>query len=363
MSHCLRPTISLFALGFVSAAGAGVYTGRLVDIDGAPKAGVSVSYKSGADVLGTVATGADGTWSLEPGTGVVREARIRLSTGNLVVDGNRQLRVAFGDRDLSGRAIRAVSAVRAVPSTVAPRVQAAIVPDTLVYSIGDKIILRDTISAASGSGIDRIFDTTWNAAIVYGHLKDARDNNLYRTVKVGTQVWMAQNLAFKRDTSWRNRDSLQMERRYGRMYQWSAAMDTSGENNSDIADLPPGWRGICPAGWHVPSDAEWSTLVNFADSANSGAGLRSLHYPITDTAVKALDTWGFRVLAGGQVAQLTTYPYTYVYRAFGTNGMFWTATEVTTTKSYVRNFGQTANYSTRVLYPKNEGYSVRCIMD
>lgn len=363
MSHILRPTFSLLALGLVATAGAGVYTGKLVDVDGAPKAGVGVSFKSGSDVLGTVTTGADGTWSLEPATSISREVGTRLSTGNLVVDGNRRLRVAFGDRDLSGRAIRGVSAVRAVPASVASRTQADGVPDTLVYSIGERIVLRDTISSASGSGLDRIFDTTWNAAIVYGYLKDSRDSILYRTVKVGTQIWMAQNLAFKRDTSWRNRDSLQMERRYGRMYQWSAAMDTSGDNNSDIADLPPAWRGICPTGWHVPSDAEWSTLVNFADSANSGAGLRSLHYPITDTAVKAFDTWGFRVLAGGQVAQLTTYPYTYVYRAFGTNGMFWTATEVTTTKSYVRNFGQTANNSTRVLYPKNEGYSVRCIMD
>jgi uncharacterized protein (TIGR02145 family) len=174
---------------------------------------------------------------------------------------------------------------------------------------------------------------------------------------------MAQNLAFKRDTSWRHKDSLALERIYGRMYQWAAAMDTLGKFNTELLEVELPWRGICPEGWHLPSDPEWSTLIKFVDSAYSGAALKSTWFPNKDTAIKTLDTWGFRVLAGGQVGENVSYPYGYVYRAFGTNGMFWTATEYTATKSYIRNFLQSGNHSTRTLNLKNEGYSVRCIKD
>lgn len=360
MSTALRVSVLLtaFALGAV----AGTYSGKLVELDGAAKAGVTVTLKRGGDSYGTALTGADGTWSIDPSTSASRAARSRLATGSLVADGSRRLRVEYGNRDLSGR-IRSGSET-SHPVAVSPAFRAleGSVPDTLIYSIGDKVFLRDTISAMD-SGIVRIFDTTWNPAIVFGYLKDERDSNVYRTVKVGTQTWFAQNLAFKRDTSWRNRDSLALERRFGRLYQWTAAMDTSGKFNTDAAEIELPWRGICPTGWHIPSDAEWSTIVNFVDSANSGAALKSMWYPNKDTAIKTLDTWGFRVLAGGQVVENTSYPYGYIYRAFGVNGMFWTATEYSATKAYIRNFMQTANHSNRALWPKSEGYSVRCLRD
>lgn len=343
-------------------ADAGIYSGKLVELDGKAKSGITVTLKRGGDVYGTALTSAEGAWSIDPSTSASRLVRSRITSGNLVVDGNRRLRVEFGSRDLAGRSRSGMESPRVAMAQPPFRSLEGAVPDTLVYSIGDKVFLRDTISTSADSGIVRIFDTTWNAAIVYGYLKDSRDSNVYRTVKVGTQLWMAQNLAFKRDTSWRYRDSLEMERRYGRMYQWTAAMDTSGEFNIEAAEIPLPWRGICPMGWHIPSDAEWSELVNFADSVKSGKVLKALEFA-SSGATAATDSLGFRVMAGGQTYWKEDGVYRYVYSAFATNAYFWSASEMTTVRSWGRSFGSTIDHSTRSLYLKTNGHSVRCLAD
>lgn len=361
MSNRLRLSILLLAAS-VGAVGAGIYSGKLVELDGKTKAGVTVTLKRGADEIGNALSAADGAWIIDPNTSASHFIRSRLATGNLMVDGDRRLRVEFGNRDLAGRSRCGVESPRVAKVQPALRAMEGGVPDTLVYSIGDKVLLRDTIST-SDSGIVRIFDTTWNPAIIYGYLKDTRDSNVYRTVKVGTQIWMAQNLAFKRDTSWRYRDSLDLERRYGRLYQWSAAMDTSGKFNNDVAEIELPWRGICPAGWHIPSDAEWSTLVNVVDSARSGALLKALEFVVAGSTTNPSDSLGFRVMPGGQVYWKEDGVYRYVYTAFGTNTYFWSASEMTTIRSWGRSFGSTIDHSTRSLYLKTNGHSVRCLKD
>jgi uncharacterized protein (TIGR02145 family) len=360
MSTALRASALFSALAL--SAVAGTYSGKLVELDGPAKAGVTVTLKRGGDSYGTALTGADGTWSIDPSTSASRIVRTHLATGNLVVDASRRIRVEFGNRDLAGRMRSGLETSRFSKVSPAFRTLEGGAPDTLVYSIGDKVFLRDTISA-SDSGIVRIFDTTWNPAIVYGYVKDTRDSNVYRTVKVGTQTWFAQNLAFKRDTSWRNRDSLALERRFGRLYQWTAAMDTSGKFNTDVAEIELPWRGICPVGWHIPSDAEWSTLVKYADSLNSGKVLKALDFASSGSAAKAIDSLGFRVMAGGQVYWRADGIDKYVYTAFGTNAYFWSASEMSTIRSWGRSFGSTIDHSLHSVYLKTNGQSVRCIRD
>lgn len=338
-------------------------SGRMVNLDSTAKAGVSVALKRGGLVVASTETGTDGAWTLAGAfTGVVsRQHAIERRNGRIDLRSGR-LAVVFEGRDLAGHSRGGDDAM--IRSAAAARSMDVSVPDTIVYSIGGKVVLRDTISDTVRVGMGRFFDTTWNASIVYGYLTDPRDGRFYRTVKIGTQVWMAQNLDFRRDTSWVNRDSLELERRYGRLYQWTAVMDTLGKFNDLLAGFELPRRGICPSGWHVPSDAEWSVLIKLVDSANSGTALKALEFPAQAGVDTAKDAWGFRVMPGGQTAWLTTVsPNRYVYRAFGTNGLFWTASEVNDAKAYVRNFGQNLNNSSRMLYPKNEGCSLRCLAD
>lgn len=111
----------------------------------------------------------------------------------------------------------------------------------------------------------------------YGSLTDVRDNQVYRTVKIGNQWWMAENLRFAYAQRTAELDSssaciendLEKCREFGRFYTWSAAMDSAGlfstngfgcgDGNADCDRTYP-VRGICPEGWHLPSSDEVKAL-------------------------------------------------------------------------------------------------------
>ena len=99
----------------------------------------------------------------------------------------------------------------------------------------------------------------WNARA----LKDSRDGQDYRVIKIGDQVWMAENLNFKTDYSYCYKDEDSNCTKYGRLYRWAAAVGKS-ENECGsgyTCSLPSGnIQGVCPNGWHLPSKAEWESL-------------------------------------------------------------------------------------------------------
>ncbi len=116
-----------------------------------------------------------------------------------------------------------------------------------------------------------------NPDIDYEVFTDARDGQVYRSVKIGEQTWMAENLnleyaAGKGSTC---ADSLQENcDKFGRIYQWSSAMDSAavyGETGKVAASVTV--RGICPEGWHLPDTTEWVQLLDFVDGdLNSASG-------------------------------------------------------------------------------------------
>ena len=101
----------------------------------------------------------------------------------------------------------------------------------------------------------------------YGSVTD--DNGkTYRTVEIGTQTWMAENLAFDRDGSKVCYDNSNLSK-YGRLYNWATAMALPSNCNTNTCTVQPKHRGICPSGWHIPSDDDWSVLVNYAGGSNT----------------------------------------------------------------------------------------------
>lgn len=124
-----------------------------------------------------------------------------------------------------------------------------------------------------------------NGKLVAGHIIENAvtdvDGNTYNAVKIGNQVWMAENLKTTRyadgtsinlgdkasyNTAYRyypNNNSSNVAK-YGYMYNWSAVMYKSSSSQSN----PSGVHGICPDGWHVPSDAEWTQLTDYVSNQN-----------------------------------------------------------------------------------------------
>ena len=203
----------------------------------------------------------------------------------------------------------------------------------------------------------------------YGELLDDRDGQTYKTVKIGDQVWMAENLNFETDESVCYHDSVEYCDKYGRLYTWAAAMDSAGTwstsgkgcgygNTCSVASTGSATlvRGVCPEGWHLPTKTEWETLFN-AVGGESTAGKVLKSTSGWDDNGNGTDAFSFSALPAG-----FRY-YNGSYYGEGDNADFWSSTESLSNYAYYMlldcddvNAGLYYDY-------KNHGFSVRCLKD
>ncbi len=221
------------------------------------------------------------------------------------------------------------------------------------------IPLSSSVEKFSSSSVGAVFSSSsvtkdwFNAAISYGSLTDTRDNQTYKTVVVGTQTWMAENLNF--DTlngtgSWCYNNLASNCATYGRLYDWSTVM--AGSVSS--ATSPSRVQGICPSGWHVPSNAEWTVLTDYVDSSTAGTQLKvnsSLWSTNTGT-----DDYGFSALPGGCY-------YGSGFGNVGYSGNWWSATAYSSTGAYYWGMYYVYAYVYSIYFDKSYGFSLRCIKD
>jgi len=180
-----------------------------------------------------------------------------------------------------------------------------------------------------------------------GTFTDNRDNKSYKWVKIGTQIWMAENLnhAIEGSKCYDNENANCAI--FGRLYNWVMAMMQ------------------CPSGWHLPTNAEWDKLLRYVDD-NSGT---SSPYSSTtagkylkatsrwDSNGNGTDTYGFAGLPGG--GGYSNDQFNYV----GSHGDWWSAPEIDAGNAYTRfmyNDQDIFGY-----FKNNESYlfSVRCVKD
>jgi len=169
------------------------------------------------------------------------------------------------------------------------------------------------------------------ANFIPNEIIDVRDNRKYSIVKIGEQIWMAQNLNFIRSSNeaanvnrgfcYENNDANCGT--YGRLYDWATAMNLLDTCNTHFcADITHPHQGICPAGWHVPSSDEWTTLTNFVGSP-AGTKLKSTSgWNDGSGYITGTDEFGFMALPGGFIASNNM-----TSRDVGTQGNWWTATQ------------------------------------
>jgi len=157
--------------------------------------------------------------------------------------------------------------------------------------------------------------------------KDDRDGQEYWAVVIGEQVWMAENLNYAGDDGnllgvcYYN-DTINCDI-YGRLYDWATAMDlpSSCNFNSCATQMQaPHHQGICPDGWYVPSDDEWSMLTDYVGEESS-TKLKSRMPGWNGT-----DDYGFSALSGGSGYADGTF---LTYLSSGVFGSWWSTTEIT----------------------------------
>ncbi len=182
-------------------------------------------------------------------------------------------------------------------------------------------------------------------------IQDA-EGNTYRTVKVGEQVWMAENLQTTPEygKSWCYSDHDFNCDRYGRLYNWEAVMNGSQE---------PGSQGICPDGWYVPTDEDWHVLESFFATASCDAGRLSWGcYPAGE--MMKTEVWGgseesiFAVLPAGRIDRQERSGHLHSY------SFFWTSSRIGD-GVWRRGFLDGQSSILRTTENPEYGYSVRCI--
>ena len=211
---------------------------------------------------------------------------------------------------------------------------------------------RKTVSSSSGKAVDEIV----------GSMMDSRDGQTYKTVTIGTQTWMAQNLNYKTANSFCYESSAENCEKYGRLYLWSAAMDSVGAwntNGKDCGDLTrcsptDPVRGVCPEGWHLPSNTEWETmLIAVGGVSTAGKVLKST----SGWNGNGTDDFGFSALSAG---------YRFVrgdYDLEGSKTYFWSSTEKDNNRAISMSLnGNDDNAFLNGNY-KFLGFSVRCLKD
>ena len=194
-------------------------------------------------------------------------------------------------------------------------------------------------SVESSSSIEKLVWQYLNPAISYGEIIDDRDGQVYKTVEIGSQTWMAENLNY--DYNYRTAHSYCYAdscSKYGRLYTWSATVDsaavfsTAGKGcGCHASSFPSGGivRGVCPVGWHVPSLSEFQTLISSVGGYSvAGANLKSTSGWKSNSQYvgNGSDSYGFSALPAGAYNDAITY-HVYKFYDVGNYAFFWTTSK------------------------------------
>jgi uncharacterized protein (TIGR02145 family) len=233
----------------------------------------------------------------------------------------------------------------------------------MAYTIGDRLQFTGTSTIYSSIKTD-IPASSKTITFNFYPCTDG-DNNNYKVVEIGSQVWMAENLKttkYKDGTPvplvtdaaawsilnapgycWYNNDESSNKATYGALYHW----------------LTGNTGNLCPTGWHVPSNAEWTTLTTFSGSeTGSGGKLKetgTTHWSSPNTG--ATNEYGFTALPGGHRGIDGTFSN------IGTYGYWDSGTEYNSSNRYGRVMINNSSDVTVGPYGKRQGLSVRCLKD
>lgn len=244
-----------------------------------------------------------------------------------------------------------------------------LIPETTYY-----VCAYATNSAGTGYGSIVSFTTPDGDSA--NSFTDPRDGNVYKTVTIGDQIWMAENLRYLPSVvgpstrssmtpyyyvyGYNGTDVTEAKatanyNTYGVIYNWSAAMAGS----SSSAANPSGVQGVCPVGWHLPSDAEWTTLTTYLGGEDIAGGklkeTGTAHWISASTGTT--NETNFTALPGGYLTNLDKFSHEGVY------GIWWSSTEHSSTNVLHRSMICDDNKVFRNIFNSENGIYIRCVKD
>lgn len=250
-----------------------------------------------------------------------------------------------------------------------------------------------TNSAGTAYGNELSFTTTLSDITGYSGTLTDYDGNMYNWIGIGIQAWMAENLKVthyadgtpiqlvENGSSWAalpdyNKaycwydNSIDNRDTYGCLYNWAAAMNGAASSDAN----PSGVQGVCPDGWHLPSDSEWKQLEMFLGMSQEVADELGF-YRGTDEGGKLKETgtdhwispnilatneYGFTALPGG------LRNYFGSFANVGEYGYWWSSSEGSSSLPFIRilstHYADIGRYNDSAS-DKGSGFSVRCVKD
>ena len=202
---------------------------------------------------------------------------------------------------------------------------------------------------------------------------DSRDGKVYKTVTIGEQVWMAENLAYLPSVVGPATESYTDPYYYVYGYDGTSVATAKATTNYQTYGVLYNWPAAlsaCPPGWHLPSDAEWKQLEMYlgitsaqADATGwrgtaEGGKLKeegTTHWDSPNTG--ATNSSGFTALPGGYRGYDGKFYYLGIY------GYWWSSTDFNTFYAWRRTLNYYFSYVYRLSYYKDDGHSVRCLRD
>ena len=178
-----------------------------------------------------------------------------------------------------------------------------------------------------------------------GTFTDPRDGKVYKTVKIGTQTWMAENLQYKTSGGiWAYDLDDSIAEIYGMLYNWNTA------------------KSVCPTGWHLPSDDEWTTLITFLGGDKVAIGklkeAGTTHWKSPNA--NATNESGFTALPAGY---RFSYRFDVTFESFGSVCYFWSSTRSDASSAWSRRLSNVGIDCGRGSDGEQQGFSVRCLKD
>jgi len=193
--------------------------------------------------------------------------------------------------------------------------------------------------------------------------KDSRDGNVYKTVKIGNQVWMVENLAYLPSVVGPAMGSETTPLYYVYGYVGTNVTGAKATANYSTYGVLYNWaaaKAACPAGWHLPSDAEWTELTDYLGGENVAGGklkeTGTSHWISPNTG--ATNETGFIALPGSHRDRVGAF-----FSVGGDYGNWWSATEDSASNAWSRDVYYDDGGVSRIDYDKELGFSVRCVRD